>query len=154
MASVSSESLRGSGTLAFCLRICARLSFIGASSNRRAKRSQWKRRPVPRVGVGGGNSQEIPDESCHKGGHPCLLAHAHSSSQPVSHAQVAGCGGVPQNYIVYFNLRMSSTALQMWADLSTAMGCFLSNNAMVWWGKPRITFRSFLLPSRNAQLSL
>lgn len=47
--------------------------------------------------VGGGNSQEIPDESRHKGGHPCLLAHAHSSSQPVSHAQVARCGGVPQN---------------------------------------------------------
>lgn len=90
----SSESLRGSGTLHFAqesprVSPAPALARNGTAEPKGLDGNVARARARARVGVGGSDSQEIPDESRHKGGHPCLLAHAHSSSQPVSHAQVA-----------------------------------------------------------------
>lgn len=94
---VSTESLRGSGTLYFAQESQESLLHRRQRGTAEPKGLDGN----ARVGVGGGHSQEIPDESRHKGGHPCLLTHAHSSSQPVSHAQVARLLRGSPNYSVF-----------------------------------------------------
>lgn len=68
---VSTESLRGSGTLHFAQESQQALLHQRQRGTAEPKGLNGNAAGVcTRVGVGGGNSQEIPDESRHKGGTP------------------------------------------------------------------------------------